>query len=61
MDLVKELAEARQNKQEIINQIRELDKQRQPLLQEALRLEGEVRTLERLSRNGDKPKEKKDA
>jgi len=61
MDLVKELAEARQNKQEIINQIRELDQQRQPLLQEALRLEGEVRTLERLSRNGDKPKEKKDA
>jgi len=61
MDLVKELAEARQNKQEIINQIRELDQQRQQLLQEGLRLEGEVRTLERLSRNGDKPKEKKDA
>lgn len=58
MNLVDELAEAKQRRIEIVAQINHLKQQEQVLLQEALRLDGEVRMLERLSKNGDKPKEK---
>jgi len=58
MDILKELKEAKQHREQVVAQINELAQQRQALLQEALRLDGEVRTLERLSKDGDKPKEK---
>jgi len=57
MDITKELTEAKQRRQETVNQINQLKQQEQALLQEALRIDGEVRTLERLSKD-DKPKEK---
>ena len=49
MDISKELAEAKHKRQEIVNEINELDRQKQLKLQEALRLDGEVRALERLA------------
>jgi len=52
MDIVKELKEAKQRRQQIVDEINQLDQRRQGLLQEALRTDGEVRMLERLSRNG---------
>ena len=55
MDIVKELQEAKQRRQQALAQINELKQQEQIILQEALRLDGEIRMLERLSRNGDKP------
>jgi len=58
MDISKELTEAKRKRQEIVNQINESDRQKQQLIQEALRLDGEVRTLERLSKDGDKPQGK---
>ncbi|MGA2669949.1 MAG: hypothetical protein ABSF21_00810 [Dehalococcoidia bacterium] len=64
MDIQKELDDAKQRRQETVNQInglaeqkQQLENQRQSLLAEALRLDGEVRFLERLSKDGDKPKE----
>ncbi len=56
MDIIKELAEAKQRRLEIVNQINDLDRQKQQLFQEALRLDGEVRLLERLSKDGNKGK-----
>ena len=47
------LKEARQKQVQTVNQINELDRERQQLLQEALKLEGEVRALARLSSDGD--------
>jgi chromosome segregation ATPase len=49
MDIEKELDKANQERNEIIERINELDRQKQGLLQEALRLEGEIRVLKRLS------------
>ena len=57
MDIIKELAEAKNKRQEIVNQINQLKQQERTLLQEALRIDGGVRLLERISKDGDKPKE----
>ena len=56
MDIVKELEDAKKRREEIVNQINELAQQRQVLLQEALRLDGEVRAYERLSKDGNQSK-----
>jgi len=56
MDITKELNEAKQRREEVVAQINRLEQQKQALLQEALRTDGEVRMLERLSKDGDKPK-----
>ena len=54
MKEVKELLEeARQKQVEVVNRINEAKQQEQQLLQEALRLEGEIRLLSRLADNGD--------
>lgn len=58
MDVTKELKEAKERRVQIVNQINQLKQQEQALLQEALRLDGEVRMLERLSKDGDKPSKK---
>lgn len=50
-----ELEATRKKQQDIVQQINQLDEQKQQLLQEALRLDGEARLLTRL--NGDKPEE----
>lgn len=60
MDITKELAEAKERRVQIVNQINQLKQQEQALLQEALRIDGEVRMLERFSKDGEKP-QKKDA
>lgn len=56
MEVVKELEEAKKRREEIVNKINELAQQRQILLQEALRIDGEVRMLERLSKDGNQSK-----
>lgn len=58
MEIQKELETAKQRREQIVAQINELAQQRQALLQEALRIDGEVRMLEHLSKDGDKPMEK---
>ena len=48
MDIQKELEESRRKRREVVDQLNQLEKQKQMLLQEALRLDGEVRVLGRL-------------
>ena len=65
MDIATALDEAKTNRQQLMAQInelqenqRQLEQRKQTLIQEALRLDGEVRALARLSENGDKPAQK---
>jgi len=53
MSIDEELKATRKQLQDISGELNRLDKQRQGLLQEALRLEGEVRVLERLKEKGE--------
>ena len=46
IDIEKELEEAKERREQTVNQINELAQQRRALLQEALRLDGEVRRLQ---------------
>lgn len=55
MDIKAELKANRKKLQDIAREINQLNRQRQALLQEALRLEGEQRVLSRL--DGGKSKE----
>lgn len=48
MDIKTELERAVSERQKIVDQVNGLDTQRQLLLQEALRLDGEVRLLKKL-------------
>ena len=56
MDITKELAQAQERRAETVNRLNALRAQQQEVLQEVLRIDGEVRLLQRLSQNGDKPK-----
>ena len=58
MDITKELQDAKARREEIVKQINQLKQQEQNLLQEALRVDGEVRMLERLSKDGDQAQKK---
>ena len=58
MDITKELKEAVEHRAEVVEQLNQIKSEEQQILQELLRLDGEVRLLERLSKDGDKPKEK---
>jgi len=49
MDITKELQEATSRRQQIIEEVNALAERRQELLAEAIRLEGEIRVLQRLS------------
>lgn len=53
MDIATELQEAKQKQVQTVNRINELDAERQQLLQEALKLEGEIRVLARLNGTGE--------
>jgi len=53
MDIEKELAEAKQKRQEAVDKVNQLDAEKQALIQEALKLDGEVRVLERLAKGVD--------
>lgn len=55
MDIKEELKEAQQKAEDIVAEMKQLAIRRQQLLQEALRLDGEIRVLKRL--NGDKGSE----
>ncbi len=50
MDIKQELNKASAQRQSVVTEIQQLDEKRQELLQEALRLDGEVRALERLTK-----------
>ena len=49
MDIEKDLAEAKEKQVEVVNEINALDQRKQSLIQEALKLEGEIRALTRLT------------
>ena len=53
MDIQKELQETTQKRAQLVKEINQLDQQRQIRLQEALRLDGEIRALERLTKQKD--------
>lgn len=62
MDIATALDQAKTNRQQLMVQInelqenqRQLEQRKQTLIQEALRLDGEVRALARLSENGTNP------
>jgi len=53
MDIQKELKEATQKRAQLVQEINQLDQQKQIRVQEALRLDGEIRALERLTKEKD--------
>lgn len=55
MDIAKELEEAKRKREETINKINQVVQEHQQLLQELLRLDGETRALERVSKNDGQP------
>jgi uncharacterized protein (UPF0335 family) len=48
MDISEELEKAKQQRTEIVSRINQMENEKQNLLQEALRIDGEVRILEKL-------------
>ncbi len=50
MDIAKELEQAKKNQKAIVERIQQLEQEKQTLLQEALRLDGEIRALDRLNK-----------
>ena len=61
MEFEKELAEVKAKQQDVVNQINDLERRKQMLLQEALRLDGEARLLNRLRPNKSRePKQEGD-
>jgi len=50
VDIAKELQETQKRQKDIVGRIQQLEQERQQLIQEALRLDGEVRALTRLSK-----------
>lgn len=60
MDIPNLLEEAKQRQRELVDQINLLEQRKQQLLQEALKMEGEIRILQRLDgqKEGDVVKQK---
>ena len=54
MEITKELKEAIERRAETLNQLNALKAQEQEVIQELLRMDGEVRFLQRHSKNGNK-------
>ena len=50
MDIEKELDDTKKKQREVVNEINATKQKEQSLLQEALRLEGEIRVLTRLNK-----------
>ena len=53
MDIKKELEETKKKQVEVVNEINALEQRKQGQLQEALKLEGEIRALTRLADKKD--------
>ena len=53
MDITKELKETVERRAEAVERLNRIKAQEQETLQELLRIDGEVRLLQRLSKNGD--------
>lgn len=53
MDIEKELTEAKKRQVEVVNEINACEQRKQELLQEALKLEGEIRGFTRLAKGKD--------
>ena len=53
MDIKAQLEDAQKRQQEVVAQINALDQQKQLLLQEALKTEGEIRILRKLMSDGE--------
>jgi len=58
MDITKELKEAVERRAEAVERLNQIKAQEQETLQELLRIDGEVRLLQRLSKDGGKPQGK---
>ena len=65
MDIKREQADLKTRQEAVVKELNEVIAQeqalaarKQQLVEEALRLNGETRLLNKLSKNGDKPKEK---
>ena len=56
MDITKELEATKQRRGQTVERLNQVKSEEQQILQELLRIDGEVRLLERLSKDGDKPK-----
>jgi len=52
MDIKTEITDAQKRQQEVVDQINALKQQEQLLLQEALKIEGEIRILKRMDGDG---------
>ena len=52
MDIKAQLEDAQKRQQEVVAQISTLEQQKQLLLQEALRIDGEIRLLQRMDGEG---------
>lgn len=55
MDISLELKAAAERRIEAVNKLNEIKQQEQDCLQELLRIDGEVRLLQRLGKNNTKP------
>ena len=58
MDLAEELKIAQQKLEEIVNLFNQKEAEKQELLKESLRIEGEIRLLQRLGEQGVRPRNK---
>jgi hypothetical protein len=56
MDITKELKDTIERRARTLDRLNQLKAEEQQVLHELLRLDGEIRFAERLSRNGEKPK-----
>ena len=54
MEITKELKEAIERRTETLERLNGIKAQEQEVIQELLRIDGEVRILQRLSKNGNK-------
>ena len=54
MDIPRKLEEAKARRRQLIEQVNQLAEQRQLILQEAIRCDGEIRLLEELAKEGEK-------
>lgn len=57
LDIGKDLAKAKREQREVVNRINQLNAEKGGLIQEALKLEGDIRTLRRLAKESSKIQE----
>jgi len=59
-NIAEQLVDAQRRQQSVVAQVNALEQQKQLLLQEALRLDGEIRLLERMNHQGGKDESDRD-